>query len=168
VALESADHAGHSDSVAAFVGERRMDILSSSVLALSLVTATVMIHYEILRGASRLIPCLSIPPRRRILAIIAGALVAHLAEIWLYAFVYFLMNAQLSLGSIAGEFGGGAFDYFYFSISSFTTLGIGDVYPQGHLRVIAGIEALNGLVLIGWSASFTYLAMEKFWEAHPR
>jgi len=24
-------------------------------------------------------------------------------------------------------------------------------------------ESLNGLVLIGWSASFTYLTMEEFW-----
>jgi hypothetical protein len=31
------------------------------------------------------------------------------------------------------------------------------------MRLIAGIESLNGLVLIGWSASFTYLTMEEFW-----
>jgi hypothetical protein len=32
------------------------------------------------------------------------------------------------------------------------------------LRLLAGAEALNGLVLIGWSASFTYIAMERFWS----
>jgi hypothetical protein len=36
------------------------------------------------------------------------------------------------------------------------------------LRIIAGVESLNGLVLIGWSASFTYLSMEQFWEDKPR
>ena len=30
----------------------------------------------------------------------------------------------------------------------------------------AGVEALNGLLLIGWSASFTYLAMERYWPMH--
>jgi len=34
---------------------------------------------------------------------------------------------------------------------------------------MAGIETLTGLVMIAWSASFTYLAMEKFWGLHrPR
>ena len=28
------------------------------------------------------------------------------------------------------------------------------------------ITALNGLLLIGWSASFTYLVMEQFWPLH--
>jgi hypothetical protein len=50
----------------------------------------------------------------------------------------------------------------------FTTLGTGDLVVSGPLRLIAGVESLNGLVLIGWSASFTYLSMEKFWEAHRR
>jgi hypothetical protein len=38
------------------------------------------------------------------------------------------------------------------------------VHPSGTVRLIAGLEALNGLVLIGWSASFTYLTMEKVWD----
>src|SRR5215213_7625904 len=28
------------------------------------------------------------------------------------------------------------------------------------------VEALNGLLLIGWSASFTYLVMERYWPLH--
>jgi hypothetical protein len=64
---------------------------------------------------------------------------------------------------MSGSIEGGPLDFYYLSLSSYTTLGIGDIYPTGPLRVIAGIEALNGLVLIGWSASFTYLTMERFW-----
>jgi hypothetical protein len=64
--------------------------------------------------------------------------------------------------------GGGFVDFFYFSITCYTTLGLGDVFPSGAMRIVAGIEALNGFVLIGWSTSFTYLAMERFWkEAGP-
>jgi len=40
------------------------------------------------------------------------------------------------------------------------------VFPIANVRLIAGVEALTGLMLIGWSASFTYLAMEKFWPLH--
>ena len=64
--------------------------------------------------------------------------------------------------------GHGFDDAFYFSITSYTTLGIGDLYPTGALRIISGIEALNGLVMAGWTASLTYLYMEKFWHLAPR
>jgi hypothetical protein len=32
--------------------------------------------------------------------------------------------------------------------------------------MLTGVEALNGLPLIGWSASFTDLAMERYWPLH--
>jgi hypothetical protein len=35
-----------------------------------------------------------------------------------------------------------------------TTLGIGDLHRSRVMRLIAGMESLNGLVLIGGSASF--------------
>ena len=51
----------------------------------------------------------------------------------------------------------------YFSAATYTSLGFGDLTPTGPVRLLAGVEALNGLLLIGWSASFTYLSMERFW-----
>ncbi|MCK7500292.1 MAG: hypothetical protein MZW92_65860 [Comamonadaceae bacterium] len=39
--------------------------------------------------------------------------------------------------------------------------------PQGALRALAGLEALNGLLLIGWTASYTYIAMRHFWPTAP-
>jgi hypothetical protein len=50
-------------------------------------------------------------------------------------------------------------------VTSYTTLGVGDVYPKGLLRILVGVEALNGFLLITWSASFTYLMMQRYW--HP-
>ena len=38
---------------------------------------------------------------------------------------------------------------------SFTSLGFGDIVPTGAVRLLAGAECLNGLLLIGWSASYT-------------
>jgi hypothetical protein len=34
--------------------------------------------------------------------------------------------------------------------------------------LLAGAEALNGLLLIGWSASYTYIAMERFWRNNDK
>jgi len=141
-----------------------MGVFLAVVLTLVLVGATVLIHYEVLRGIPRLVPHLSIPARGQILVVIGGIFFAHLVEICLYALAFFLMHNQVGLGSIAGEVSGGWLDFFYFSASTYSTLGVGDVFPKGPLRVVAGIESLNGLVLIGWSASFTYLAMEQSWE----
>jgi hypothetical protein len=143
-----------------------MELTMTLAASLVLVAVTVAIHYEVLRGTSLLIPRLSISPRPRLLVVIAGVFVAHLLEVSLYAGAFYVMVEHLGLGSIRGEFQGAAIDYFYFSITSYTTLGVGDVYPHGALRVITGLEALNGFVMIGWSASFTYVAMERFWQDH--
>ena len=48
-------------------------------------------------------------------------------------------------------------------LATYTTLEIGDLHPSGVMRLIAGVESLNGLVLIGWSASCTHLTMEELW-----
>ncbi len=137
-------------------------------LSLLLVAACVTIHFEILGATSGLSRRLAIPRRTHVLVIIAGVLVAHLAEVSLYAATYFVCEFWSGLGHIDGVMEGSALDHFYFSITTFTTLGFGDVHPRGALRVIAGVESLNGLVLIGWSASFTYLSMEQFWEDDRR
>ena len=43
----------------------------------------------------------------------------------------------------------------------YTTVGFGDIAPLGPVRLLVGIEALAGLVLITWSASFTFLIMQR-------
>jgi hypothetical protein len=32
------------------------------------------------------------------------------------------------------------------------------------MRLLAGMECLIGLIMIGWSTSFTYLSMRRIWE----
>jgi hypothetical protein len=51
----------------------------------------------------------------------------------------------------------------YFSAITYTTVGYGDLVPLGALRFLAAVESLAGFVLVSWSASFTYLVMERFW-----
>jgi hypothetical protein len=69
----------------------------------------------------------------------------------------------LGIGALAGHLAGTSIDFFYFSTTMYTTLGIGDIWATGPIRIVAGIESLTGLVLITWTASFSYLAMERFW-----
>jgi hypothetical protein len=143
-----------------------MSLLIAILAAVFLVGATVAIHYEVLRWTSMLIPHISLRPRARILVVIFAVFLGHVIEVMLYAFAYFLMHENYGLGYIGGDFAATAVDFFYFSITTFTTLGIGDVQPFGNLRIVVGMQSLNGLGLIGWSASFTYLVMEKSWDDH--
>ena len=57
----------------------------------------------------------------------------------------------------------GASDILYFSLTTYTSLGYGDIVPLGPSRLLAGVEALVGLVLIAWTASFTYFEMRRYW-----
>ena len=142
-----------------------MNTIIIFVIAVLLIAGTVLVHYEALRLTGRLLPRLPIRPRQRVLVVIATCFAAHLVEITLYAMAFAALHERVGFGTIEGEFAATALDFFYFSITSYTTLGVGDVYPEGMLRVLAGVEALNGFLLITWSASFTYLMMQRYW--HP-
>jgi hypothetical protein len=133
--------------------------------ALLLIAATVLIHYEALRQTGRLLPRLPIRPRQRVLVVISACFAAHFVEIVLYAGVFAALHMTEGFGRIEGAFAETALDFFYFSITCYTTLGIGDVYPAGPIRIIASTASLNGFLLITWSASFTYLMMQRYW--HP-
>jgi len=143
-------------------------MLLSLSFSVVLVMACVVIHYEVLRVTSGLLGRLTIPPRPRILVVMAAVFLAHTLEIWMYAAAY-LLAENLGIGGLAGTLEHRFNDYLYFSAGTYSSLGYGDIFPVGGLRMIAGIETVAGLVMIGWSASFTYLAMEKFWGLHgPR
>lgn len=137
-------------------------------LSLVLIAATFLIHYEVLRLTSIGLVELAIPVHARILVVLTTSTASHCIHIALYAFAYLGLHRLGGYGEIGGAEQLSFFDAFYFSITSYTTLGIGDLFPHGPLRIISGFEALNGLVMVGWTASMTYLTMEKFWHLPPK
>lgn len=128
------------------------------------VAACVLLHYEGLVFTSRRIARHASRQRIKVLFAIAAVLVLHTAEIWVFGLTYWLLQFWPALGHITGQGTEHLFDAVYFSAITFTTVGYGDVAPVGSLRFLAGTEALTGFVLIAWSASFTYLEMERFWR----
>lgn len=139
-----------------------------------LIALTSLITYEILDHVWNLLPHLTTARRLRVVLIIAPIFVAHIINIWIYALVYFLIENFTGFGALTGNIGHAMLSYesfierLYFSASTYTSLGLGDILPGRELRMLAGAEVLNGLVLIGWTISFTYLTMEKFWSAPRR
>ena len=137
-------------------------MLQAMTVSTFMVLLTVLIHYEGLQLISRLQLRIALVGRPAIIGSITCLFVLHTVEIWLYALAYLLMG-QFDSGQFSGVFAGTLHDYLYFSATSYTSLGLGDVYPHGATRLVTGVEALNGLVLIGWSASYSYLVMERLW-----
>jgi hypothetical protein len=142
--------------------ESNMGIGICIIMSLLLVAATVVMHYELLQFAGTLPRRLTYPTRSRMIIVIGVVLAAHVLEAGLYAVAYYAIQAHFGAGGLAGQLEGDLLDFF-FSMATYTTLGIGDLHPSGAMRLVASIQSLNGLVLIGWSASFTYLTMEEFW-----
>ena len=106
---------------------------------------------------------MAIRNRVRVVVALLGAILAHLVEIWLFAFAYYVIINTGKQGTLEGSFNGSVYDCFYFSITTYTTAGYGDIVPLGNVRILAGLEALTGLVLILWTASFLFVEMQKFW-----
>ncbi len=141
------------------------------LLLLTLATAALLValcfftHLAVMERLSRKIYRQQDPVAHPVRLVLFTLFAAHLVEVLFYAIVLSLFD-WAGFGTLAGDVnrGSGWFvDHFYFSIASYTTLGIGDILPQGALRLLVGVEALNGLVLVAWSASFTYLVMERCW-----
>ncbi|MFM9844456.1 MAG: ion channel [Dongiaceae bacterium] len=142
-------------------------MLAAAIAAAILIAIMILLHYEVLRYISLLLPELfGLHPRARVVLVVFGCFAAHTVEVWIFGLAYYLFVNVLQLGAFGGVHSGTLFDYVYFSAVTYTTLGLGDVFPIANVRLIAGVEALTGLMMIGWSASFTYLAMEKFWPLH--
>jgi Ion channel len=131
------------------------------VTLLSIALTTVM-HFEALRMLNAGLPALRIPPRSKVLVAIFAALIAHALEIAVYGVVFFLLIKHGAVGALDSRTPLSLVDCLYFSAETYTSLGFGDVTPEGPIRLMAGAEALNGLLLIGWSASYAHIVMERF------
>ena len=130
----------------------------------SIITVTVLIHYEFLYRISRAIPKMKIKHRFRIVFAVFGALIAHSIEIGIFSVAYYLLPQIWEWGHLEGNFNGSLLDCLYFSYTTFTTLGFGDIEPHGPIRHLVGLESLTGLLLITWTASFLYYEMQRHWD----
>jgi hypothetical protein len=138
------------------------------VLATVLVaTGCVLVHFL---GLSRLNGWLThahTRRRSRPLVAVLVALCLHLIEILLFGVSGWLLSQWPDLGGIrdlSGIHSAGFSSALYLSTVSFSTVGFGEIVPFGALRILYSVEGLVGLTLISWSASYTYIEMERDWR----
>lgn len=127
-----------------------------------MVLVCVGVHYEVLSITSQSIRHAPIPHRIRVAAALLAAIVAHMIEVAIFAAAWgALIGAGIaSLSTLDPDL----IDLLYFSMTTYSSLGYGDIVPTGDSRLLAGVEAVTGLVLIAWTASFTYFEMHEFWD----
>ncbi|WP_444932041.1 ion channel [Microbulbifer sp. SSSA002] len=140
------------------------DLLLAFAVNVLVVAIVVLIHHEALSALARIGGWVPIRHNLAIVLGVFGALIAHVVEIWLFAYCYYFMVNSPYFGTLVGNFNGSLLDCAYFSFTTYTSLGFGDIEPLGHLRFTAGLEALTGLVMITWTASFMFLKMQRYWE----
>jgi hypothetical protein len=131
---------------------------------LLLLIASTLLHYEVLGYLNQRLPRWPLPDRSKVVVVILGAFVAHAIEMALYGGTLYALVTGLGAGQLSGSSEPSWLSCLYFSAETYTSLGFGDLTPVGPVRLLAGVEALNGLLLVAWSASFTYLSMERFWQ----
>jgi hypothetical protein len=132
---------------------------------LGVTSLIIGLHYEVLRNCIHFLPAVTHQRRRRVIFLILIIMTTHVAEIWIFGTAYFVLMQWDGFGAIYGEAAvSGLLDYVYYSAMVYTTVGFGDLLPQGAIRFMSGMEALTGLVMITWSASFTFLEMQRDWR----
>ena len=129
-------------------------------VSISLILSAIGVHHEALAFGSQL----SVAPRIRVLLVVLLTLCAHFVEVALFAVGWYYLLAN-DIATLSGAVDGPT-EVLYFSLVTYTLLGYGDIAPLGPARLLAGVESLIGLGLIAWSASFTYLQMQRYWFEH--
>ena len=136
-------------------------LIGATVTAV-LVILAVGVHYEMLSLISNGARRMRVGHRIRVALAVLAALGAHFVEVILFAIGWeILLSAGIAQLSIEEP---SFVEVLYFSASTYTSLGYGDIVPIGSSGLLAGSEALTGLVLIAWTASFTYFEMRAFWD----
>lgn len=81
----------------------------------------------------------------------------HVVEVIIWAVAYLLLLPVSQLDSFEKAT--------YFSMVTFTTLGFGDITLADHeWRLLSGIEALNGILLVGWTTAFIFMVVQRSWQ----
>ncbi len=95
----------------------------------------------------------------------AGLILLHVTEILLWALAYFWLVPSPQPDTLE--------EAAYFSFVTFTTVGYGDItLSVDEWRLLSGIEALNGILLVGWSTALLFAVVQRSWKglghgAHP-
>jgi hypothetical protein len=144
--------------------------MAAALIALVIcVVACIVIHLYVLRFLWH-----AVWPRVRnrsgigMAVMVLGCIVGHILEIALFAVgIYFIANQHEDSKLVVSQLEYRHLEIWYYSAAFYTSLGADKPATAG-LRVFTACEALVGLILITWTASFLFLLMEHTWNKDER
>ena len=84
---------------------------------------------------------------------VLGTFLSHVVQIWIWALFYLIVKDFHTVE-----------EALYFSTSTFTTLGFGDIVLDENWRLITTFQSANGFILFGWSTAFIFEIMSKLYR----
>ncbi|RDD60701.1 potassium channel family protein [Ferruginivarius sediminum] len=137
-------------------------MLAQLLAGAMLIAASVAIHAFVLDRLALLLRRLEArhprPLRLRwrfylLLLAALGAFLSHVVQVWIWAVVFMVVGEFATLEPAL-----------YFSTSTFTTVGYGDVTMSEKWRLLASFEGAGGMLLFGLSTAFLFEVMRRVWQ----
>jgi hypothetical protein len=131
------------------------------LLAVGLVSACVVLQSAgtvfLVHWLARMRPVIESPSAVRraslLLRLFLWIVLLHVVQVGLWAVAYLWTGRLPDLETAT-----------YFSLVTYTTIGYGDVVLTPGWRLMAGIEGLTGILLVGWSTAFTFTVLNRMYE----
>lgn len=127
-----------------------------------LIALTVVIHAYCLDFLLRTLDRLKVTVKKFfhrhwkvpvVICTVLGVFGSHIVQIWIWAFFYFYIGVMTDFE-----------ESLYFSTSTFTTVGYGDVVLGKEWRLVSSFQSANGFILFGWSTAFIFEIVSKLYE----
>jgi len=120
-----------------------MVVLTVLIHGIGLFTLSRLLRLEAKEEASANIHPMSPRGIAVTLLLVLGLFLLHGIEIWTYGFLYLALGALPNLA-----------EAIYFSTITYSTIGYDDDGFLTAWQMVAAIEGVNGVILLGWSTAF--------------
>lgn len=130
----------------------------------ALIVSTVAIHAFSLELILRIFVAVrtDIEVRWRAISfavVILAVFLVHVVEICVWALFFYLHASVSEIPTLEAAL--------YFSTSTFTTVGFGDVVLSEEWRLLGSFESINGMILFGWSTAFIFELIRHVYRQIP-
>lgn len=138
-------------------------LVTQLFLGTLIIVFTVVFHVAALITLAKTIKLIDTKSSRRLhpwlnnmnllVVTMLGIILSHSIQIWIWAFVYLQLGEFTDLVSAL-----------YFSSTTLTTLGYGDITLSESWQLLSTFEAMGGLIVFGASTAFLIGAMRHLFE----
>lgn len=146
------------------VCEKAWAVVTILFLSMSLTVLTVMLHsistYVAIANCRCWQSATASRPWIRVVGTMASLviflLIVHLAEAALWAAALFRWGALPDYSTAL-----------YYSLTSYSTVGYGDVLPLESVRLLGPIESVVGVLMLGWSTAVIVAVVQRIFRETP-